>query len=162
MGNAEKDTCEYMALMNSKIEFLLKSLSLVNTPYISWIDAGISKIFQNPDKVFSTISTLNISHLNNVLIPGSYKRNVSFEDLKKNIWWVFLGDFFICNKEIVLNFYEESIKSVSKFIKAGYIAWEVNVWIDVANNSTFFEWYYGDHNDRIVNIPLSWRSHLIK
>jgi hypothetical protein len=48
--NMEKDTIEYMALMNSKIELVAKSLSFCTTPYISWIDAGISKMFNDKQK----------------------------------------------------------------------------------------------------------------
>src|SRR5258708_12268244 len=54
----EKDTCEYMALMNSKIEFIKYTLPLIDTPYIAWIDAGISKIFKNINKSYTILSTI--------------------------------------------------------------------------------------------------------
>jgi len=75
--NIEKDTCEYMALMNSKIEFLLRSMSLIDTPYIGWIDAGISKIFSNSIEIFDLISKMKIVDLDNILIPGAYQKNIS-------------------------------------------------------------------------------------
>ena len=46
----EKDTHEYMALMNSKPEFLYRALLMIDTKYIAWIDAGVAKMFKNKDE----------------------------------------------------------------------------------------------------------------
>lgn len=155
--NKEKDTCEYMALMNSKVELVKKSLSLINTPYIAWIDAGISKIFKMDD-TFSRICDLNIIDLDNIIIPGSYLKKLSFEDLNKTIWWNYLGGFFICNVNIVSDFYNACSKSIDTFLDKNRIAWEVNIWVHAndtyqENTHKLFEWYHGDHNDSIINIP---------
>jgi len=155
--NLEKDTLKYIALMNSKIEFIKKALPFVNTPYIAWIDAGIAKIFKS-EKTLSKLENLKIVDLENILIPGAYKRNLQFSELFQNIFWVFLGGFFICNKNIVLKFYDLSISSINKFLSFHKISWEVNVWIDIYNNNDkFFEWYKADHNDSIIEIPECFR-----
>ena len=170
--NLEKDTCEYMALMNSKVELIHKSLSLVTTPYVGWIDAGISKIFKM-ENTLSRICNLNIVGLDNILIPGSYSKKLSFEDLNKTIWWNYLGGFFICNKDIVLNFYSSCLNSINYFLEKKCMVWEVNMWVHVNNiheahraeihmakaqAHKLFEWYHGDHNDTIINIPATYLS----
>jgi len=151
--NKEKDTCEYMALMNSKTEFLLKSLSLIETEYIGWIDAGIAKIFSTSN-IFDNISEYKIKDLNEkILIPGAYQRTLSFDDLTRNVWWVFLGGFFILNKQTVQKFYDLSNKTIDKFLKEKRMVWEVNIWVDIMLENNIFEWYKADHNDTIIDIP---------
>lgn len=152
--NLEKDTLEYMALMNSKVEFLLHSLTYCRTAYIAWIDSGIAKIFKDKNSSLSRLEKLSITELDTVVIPGAYKRDLSFEQLCNNVFWVFLGGFFVCNKNVVQKFYDLSVASVNKFLSSKRIAWEVNVWVDIhIHNPNFFIWYPADHNETIFNIP---------
>jgi len=151
--NAEKDTQEYMALMNSKVEFLLKALEFVDTEYVGWIDAGINKIFSTSN-IFNKISKYQIKDLDKILIPGAYQRQLSFNDLVEGVWWVFLGGFFILPKILINRFYNISLESINEFINKRRLAWEVNVWVDIASKHDIFEWYKADHNDTIVDVPL--------
>src|SRR3972149_2280438 len=102
--NNEKDTFEYMALMNSKIEFLSQAIPLVHTPYVAWIDAGISKMLFDKENSFDRLKNANVIGVNKILIPGCYTRNILSEDLCKSVWWVFLGTFFICKTVFVVEF----------------------------------------------------------
>lgn len=158
MRNIEKDTCEYMALVNSKFEFLLKSISLIETPYIAWIDAGISKILSNPEDMFNSISKYNIENLDTILIPGAYQKDISFKDLQTNIYWIFLGGFFICAKDIINKFYFSLEETIKKFIQYNSIVWEVNVWVELSKTMKIFEWYKADHNDTMFIIPEKYIS----
>jgi len=146
--NLEKDTLEYMALMNSKIEFLKKTQ--IHTKYIAWVDSGINKIFKNKDSI-NKLTQLEIYKLDKILIPGSYKKNLNFQNLTNNIWWNYLGGFFISKKENIENFYNLSIKSVNEFLENNYIAWEVNIWAKIKED--IFDWYKANHNDTILDIP---------
>jgi hypothetical protein len=152
--NHEKDTFEYLALMNTKIEFLYKASIVTDTEYIAWVDAGINKHFTNPDISFEKLEKLQIKNVETTLMPGCYKRQISFIDLCMNIWWVYSGTFFISNKKYVKKFYELSKETVEKFISAGYITWEVNIWVDIhSKDPKSINWYYGSHDDTLINIP---------
>ena len=143
-----QDTLEYMALINSKIEIVHRSLNLIDTEYVAWIDAGIFKIFKNE----INLSTIEIYNLNKVLIPGGYQKNLSFENLTNNVWWNYMGGFFVSNKHMIENFYNLSLNSINYFLENDYIAWEVNIWANIKEN--IFEWYHSSHNDSIINIPI--------
>lgn len=151
--NQKKDTQGYMALMNSKVEFLLKSLEFVETEYVAWIDAGINKIFSRPD-IFNKIAKYQIKDLDRILIPGAYQKQLSFNDLVGGVWWVFLGGFFILPKILINRFYNISNESLNIFINQKRIAWEVNIWVDIASKHEIFEWYKADHNDTIIEVPI--------
>ena len=152
--NIDKDTIEYMALINSKIEFVNYALKLIDTPYIAWIDAGIAKVFNDKIKSFNNLEKLNIVYLDTILQPGCDNVKLTFDDLAKGVSWVFLGGFFICPFDKVKLFYEKSLYHVNKFMDENKIVWEVNIWVDIYNeNPSFFTKYYGDHNDDMVVIP---------
>lgn len=146
----EKDTYEYMALMNSKIEFVYRSLSLVNSDYISWIDGGVGKMFKK-DETFDKLSKLELVNVNKILIPGCYIRHISFDDLCRNVWWIFLGTFFICPRDQVDIFYMRSLESLGKFIINKSITWEVNIWANIMYEyPNLFQWYQSGHDDGLV------------
>lgn len=154
--NQAKDTYEYIALMNTKIEFLLHAMNEVspNISYIAWIDAGITKLFVNRDKCLSRLLKLQILNLDTVLFPGCYRRYIPFEQLCNDVYWIFLGTFFICNRSYISTFYHLSFSSIAKFFRKRCISWEVNTWIDILNeNPQIFRWYYADHNDCLTNFP---------
>jgi hypothetical protein len=152
--NQSKDTYEYLSLMNTKIEFMYKSLKLVKTDYIAWIDAGVNKHFTDPKYSFGKLENIKLNNINTTLIPGCYNNNISFTELCTNVWWVFSGTFFISHKNYVDTFYKLSLESINKFISKGYISWEVNIWVDIfLYHPESIVWYYGNHNDSLINIP---------
>lgn len=152
--NYEKDTYEYIALMNSKIEFLHRALNLIETEYVAWIDAGVSKMFSNKEDCFSRLTNIIVTGLDKVLIPGCYIRHISFDELCQSIWWLFLGTFFICHRNYVDKFYGLSLTTLMRFCINGYIPWEVNIWAQIMyDNSDTFEWYYSKHDDGLTHLP---------
>ena len=155
--NEKKDTLKYMALINSKIELVYKTK--VSSPYAAWIDAGISKVFKNPNTL-SSLASLKLENLEDkVLNPAPYISNPSFEELCERVWWNFCGGFFACHKNTVERFYELSVKSVKKFLTRGQISWEINIWKDIQNETDLFVPYSAIHTDSMIeNIPLSFKN----
>lgn len=150
----EKDTHEYMALMNSKPEFLYRALLMIDTKYIAWIDAGVAKMFKNKDESFSRLCNYTVTNLKNILIPGCYITDLSMNELCHGVWWIFLGTFFICNRDIVSKFYGLSLSHLVEFLVHGHITWEVNVWANILDsNPEVFEWYYALHDDGFCILP---------
>ena len=150
----EKDTHEYMALMNTKVEFLHRAKDLATTEYLGWVDAGISKMLSNKDESFERLRVAEITGINNVLIPGCYIRHVNFYDLCDRVWWLFIGTFLICNKDFVQTFYNRSLQSMCKFVAHRFIPWEVNIWADMLyQHPDTFQWYHSEHTDSLTIFP---------
>jgi hypothetical protein len=81
-------------------------------------------------------------------------RYLNYYELQNNVWWIFIGTFFICNRNFILEFYNLSLQSMVRFLTRGYMVWEVNVWIDIMNHHpTTFEWYYSSHDDGFTKFP---------
>ena len=107
--NANKDTKEYMMMMNAKIEFIHETIKInpFGTKYFAWIDFSISK-------VFSTTRYVNIlTGLNNIncdtkmlAIPGCQENPIRNDDeMLYSINWRFCGGFFFGDSESLEEFY---------------------------------------------------------
>lgn len=154
-----KDTYEYMALMNSKIEFIKLAATFTKSQYIGWIDAGSSKMITDPSTSYHNLRTLKLEEGLGVVIPGCYQREVELNGLLNNVWWNYLGTFFICEGRSVEKFYHYSVQALVNFFTKGYIVWEVNVWIEIARRHPgIYTWYFADHNDSFTIIPLLLRK----
>lgn len=154
--NVNKDTLEYIALMNSKIEFLYQtSLEYKSDVYV-WIDAGINKIVKHA-QTWNTLARTEFENLNSILVPGCYDRNLTFEQLSNNVWWVFCGGMIILPSHKVKSFHDKSVATVDKWLNRNVIAWEVNLWVDINNTypGTLVR-YQADHNDSMLHIPPSY------
>ena len=152
--NLEKDTHEYIALMNTKVEFMYRASLLNTSEYLAWIDAGCSKMFKEPTESISRLVQCELKDISKILIPGCYMRYCNFNELQNNVWWIFLGTFFICNKNFILEFYNLSLQALVRFLIKNIMVWEVNVWIDIMNtHSSTFEWYYSNHDDGFTKFP---------
>jgi hypothetical protein len=150
----EKDTHEYMALMNTKAEFMYRAASVASTEYVAWIDAGVAKMLVDKDASFDRLARTHLSNVPHILIPGCYRKAVSFDQLANNVSWVFLGTFLISHRSFLLPFYNLSLQAVARFMIRRRVTWEVNVWVDIWNKyPDTFEWYTADHNDKLTHVP---------
>jgi hypothetical protein len=150
--NLTKDSANFMILMNSKIEFVKKAMTnnVYNSDTFAWIDFGIGHVIKN-NETFNNLKTLSIKK--GLYIPGPYSfNNVDFN----SVCWRFCGGFFIGDKDSLEEFHSLYQKEFLNLVKStGILSWEVNVW-------AFFErflgwkpnWYYGDHNDSILNLDV--------
>lgn len=156
--NFEKDTIQYMALMNTKVEFLYRAVAkdLVQTEYVGWIDAGISKIFSQKEQSFRKITHAHVSNLDTVLMPGCYLSFPSLNELFSRVNWVCMGGFFICKLSFLSKFHNICLETVGFFLINKHIAWEVNVWAEIMKKYPhIFVWYKADHNDCFTNFPTN-------
>lgn len=166
--NENKDTYEYMALMNSKLEFIMKVIDK-KYDYYAWIDFSITYIFNELNYTLSYLSFLSKQKWNNefIYIPGCW--NISNEKLITDyVYWRFCGGFFMGDKESIINFYNIVDKTLKEeLINKSLMVWEVNIWSFIESNKEWCpsHWYkVNDHNDdMIINIPtelyispLSW------
>ena len=156
----EKDTIDYIVLMNVKTELVKKASDSNpwNTEYFSWIDFNIAHVFKNKQETYKYLNGLNNYYIktDKIVIPGCWDKTFNIIDyLKNNIVWRFCGGVFIGNKENISHFYNLYLNYLHVFINiTKKIVWEVNFWCWLENNSDFPTlWYKADHNDSIVIFP---------
>ena len=154
--NVSKDTKEYMILMNMKTECLalMKQKTIHDIQYFVWLDAGISKIFKDPDATLSTLVP-RLQTCNNlsdkIVIPGCWGPQSDVGILTHCIHWRFCGGFFCVPSELVIPFSKEVLQGCQEIKdKTNKITWEVNVWTYIESRLPI-EWRAGDHNESILS-----------
>jgi len=144
-----KDSREYMILMLHKMKYMNEALSHCNTPYLAWIDFGISHIIHNPAVTYQKLIDLQSfsEPLTTILSPGCWGQNSKF--VKDSVYWRFCGGFFFGPRSVFPTAYQRQTDLVKQHLPA--LTWEVNYW---ALMEDLFTWYLADHNDSIiVNFP---------
>jgi hypothetical protein len=150
-----KDTQEFMALMNTKIEMLWRVIPHTPVDAFIWIDAGITKIFQDLPNIRSQFEKLEKASVpEKILMPGCWNRGRPV--YRDAVHWRFCGGYFIVplhQLEILKSLSEKWLLTLSEQEKR--MMWEVNVWVEMENeHPDLFLWYKADHNDSIVEAPL--------
>jgi hypothetical protein len=160
MRSIIKDLPNYMILMNSKIEFLYKTIiaNPFNTEYFSWFDFSLPYIFKNLDKSLMELKKISFRNYigSFITIPGCWNFKINdINFLKNKVSWRFCGGFFIGDKISLLNFYNTSINYFTDFLKlTNNILWEVNYWAWLESSGYISPlWFLADHNDSIICIP---------
>lgn len=157
--NYDKDKHEYLSLMNTKAELVMRASSHSETDNLCWLDAGMVKMVRDKDKVGLILETLSVNPKGRILAPGCYLRNIGFNDLCNNVWWVFSGTAFIIPKDLVETFFRINLVYVSRFLIKGVNVWEVNVWAEIIkDHPDLWYWYYGNHDDSLLSIPEEYRQ----
>ncbi len=141
--------------MNAKAECLQIVKNIVAADHYIWIDAGIGKIFKNPDESFNKINTLvQAKRLksDSIFIPGCWNyKNSNMNDLTLKIFWRFAGGFFVVPYGLVDQFHTNVIQGCETIgQKTGIVTWEVNIWCFI-ESSVPIAWMYGDHNESIYS-----------
>lgn len=149
----QKDTKEFFALMNSKMEFLRRASFLhCNCKTFAWIDFGILKIVKDTVAFIEKLRQLDTHVFTKVTIPGCWGFGRTFT--VEQIHWRFCGGFLIMPMKHVERFYQHSKGVLTDFCTQQIykLTWETNVWtvIESCAERDNIEWYMADHNDSIV------------
>ena len=160
--NIEKDTKEYIILMNTKTEFLKKAAEadLWNSTHFAWIDFNIFHIFktESDEKYAGELLTrLTKRSLRQTFLtmPGCWHKNhVVNEYLINDVCWRWCGGFFLGDKSSIINFHDMYELHLVEFLeKTKKIVWEVNFWAWLEKEYDMcIIWYHGDHNISILEI----------
>lgn len=157
--NQEKDTADYMMLMNSKFEFTKDAIqqNVWNTTHFAWIDFSIFYIFKNKEQSAAYLRTLSNDKLASKFfaIPGCWNKQTTISPQTVN--WRFCGGFFIGDKNSVMDFCELCERQFPEYIRSmKCLSWEVNFWAWLETTREWSPtWYSADHNDRILYVPAS-------
>jgi len=147
-----KDTKEFYALMNSKVEFVKRASVLYPCEKFMWIDFGILKIFKNSAGCIERLHELEKQTFATIKIPGCWPpgRFVSHDTIN----WTYCGGFLIIPATLVDEFYGHCKGVLRDFCTMPQykLTWETNIWAIV---STFamkdtIEWFGADHNDSMI------------
>lgn len=155
----EKDTLDYMILINCKVEFLYLASKLCDDKNLAWIDSGLIKVFKNVDKSMEILNRdLNSYNIEKIIIPGCYNNKYETSKLLSSVYWVFCGGYLVCNRNYIERFYHQSLSSIARFMIYETMVWEVNIWAYIYYKYNEIEWYYSDHDDGMVKIPDKYLS----
>jgi len=161
--NGGKDTEYFLALMHAKAELVAEVATDATTPFVAFIDAGIHKIFKNPEGSWDRLSNLRIrTGWNGILLPGCWApAEASRDSLAAKINWTFCGGFFILPRQDAGAFWIWQTDGLVPFLREGRITWEVNTWVNCLSTPApqegmEFHWFKADHNDSMMAIPTEW------
>ena len=161
--NMNKDSMNYLLLMNSKTEFIQKAIQIDKwkTEHFAWIDYSLFYIVKNQSSVshymkqWTNMYFLEKSYL---MMPGCWtqKPDWNMDRILNYPCWRFCGGFFIGSKDRLLDFHESAQSHFYDFVKENKaLTWEVNYWswLEQTNkiNPTV---YFADHDDSILRIPM--------
>jgi hypothetical protein len=160
--NSEKDTREYIILMNTKTEYLKMAIEANpwSSTHFAWIDFNIYHIFQGREQyIYEYLKSMSQRTMNPyfLTLPGCWnKDHVHEEFLTNDICWRFCGGFFIGSANRCLEFHKYYQNYFLDFlINKKKLIWEVNFWAYVElKHSLSVIWYPGDHNQTILEISV--------
>jgi len=152
------DTRNFMILINSKIEFVMKVMkeNPYHTSQFAWIDSGIFHIMKSIPSTKNYLQMLGQSLLRPGLwIPGCWAKGMGQAYLYNAVNWRFCGGFFIGNTESLQTFYDLYQSFFSTLLrKVHTLVWEVNTWALLELEYGWTPcWYAGSHDDSILRLP---------
>jgi len=162
----EKDTTEYLLLMNSKTEFVNRVIEInpFKSTHFAWIDFNIFHIFVGKEDyatyLLQTLSKRSMAK-RFLTLPGCWdKEHVIDSSLINNICWRFCGGFFLGSQDRIIEFNEEYKKHFENFLREKHkIVWEVNFWAYLElHHGLSVIWYSGNHNDSILKFNSEYVS----
>lgn len=162
--NQNKDSKEFLLLMNSKIDFVNRAMNIdpFHSFYFAWIDFSIAYIFENKNtlKMLSYLSFSRNIRDSFLLIPGCYNimDYISPDFLGNEILWRYCGGFFIGTRDRLkrmLDVYKDHF--VEFVVETKRLTWEVNMWCWFEYKKLIdIDFYLSDHNDKILQIPSNY------
>jgi len=152
------DTANFMILMNSKVDLVLKAASLaaslVTATHYAWIDFNITHVVKTGLGPFlNRLQLLAASRLRSplLLFPGCLDRGPVVFDA---VHWRFCGGFFLGDLASLRGL-GDMIREhgIPAFLDRG-LTWEVNLWAHLEQTHGFAPtWYKADHDASILAVP---------
>jgi hypothetical protein len=156
--NPNKDTQEYLILMNAKTEYIVKAVEKnpFNSSHFAWIDFNVFHIFGGKEG-FVTDHLRNLSRRKLqpyfLSFPGCWSKEQVVEDfLLNDICWRWCGGFIIGSGDRMLELHKTYTDHFENFLREKRkLVWEVNFWayLELRHGLSVI-WYPGDHNHTIL------------
>ena len=126
--NPSKDTKEYLALMNTKIEWLYRVSDTVEDDTFVWLDMGILKHIRNKGRFLEVLGRIHQQTFDKVVIPGwSDSGTFSVDRVTSH----FFGCLFVIPRTHLDVFYKHSKTVLTDFCTQSMykLCWETNIWM---------------------------------
>ena len=155
--NPAKDTKEFLSLMNTKVEFLLRASEVCEDDTLLWIDFGILKIVKNKETFMEMLRRVNQTSFDRIQIPGCWAYGSAFT--VDSVHWRFCGGLVVFPRKCIQPFFAHTKHVLTDFctLPMYKLSWETNVWYvtEFCAAKDMIQWYLADHNDSILmNIPM--------
>lgn len=153
----EKDTKEFFSLMNTKIEFIKRSLDFTNDETLIWLDYGILKIVKDKERVLEKLKEINGRKFKKFTFPGCWQMGRPFSVDAVN--WRVAGGILIVPRSYVHTLYSHCRHVLNDFVTLPQykLTWETNVIciVEACAERDNMRWYHSpDHDDTMfLNIP---------
>lgn len=150
--NAEKDTADYLAIVNAKTELVARSVARhPDASVYAWVDFGLFHVIRDDAAAIRRLRALAHSPPpgDRVVIPGC---TAAPRDDWRAVDWRFCGGFFYGSAAAIRRFAALHVEAFRAWLPA--LTWEVNVWGRLeARHGWDPCWYAADHDDRILASP---------
>lgn len=152
------DTLAFHTLINAKPELVsqVAKSGLYSTPQYAWIDFSIFHVLKDEEQAYHQL--LYLAHTlfrPGVYLPGCWGLGTHADSLLTQVNWRFCGGFFLGDRASLEEFRVAAAQQVEAVLAAGHFVWEVNVWHRAELAGWRSQWYYGDHNNTILDLPAS-------
>lgn len=151
--NFSKDTKQYLALLNTKIEFILRTSEISDDETFIWCDFGILNHIKNQEEFILGLQKINKKEFSKIVIPGFWQFGHPFSTDEINCR--FCGNFFIMPRKYIQIFYEHSKNVLNDFCSMSMynLCWETNIWniIEACAMRNEIAWYYADKDDTLIH-----------
>jgi hypothetical protein len=150
--NREKDTVDYLNLMNCKTEIMCRARDLnPNYAQYTWVDSGIFKVLSpelTPDGILLLQRRARDFVVNKIVSPGAYIHDYGFTDIIKAYPdWRFMGSILDVPAHYLDRFHEACQNLLHQELQSGLLVWEVNIWSSVSRHyPEWFGFYKADHD----------------
>lgn len=149
--NNDKDTIEYLTLMNCKVEMLKIASEKFPKDMLMWIDFGIMKIISNHSKFIQDLRLINekLKHRKymGIIIPGMQPTSTNINVIN----WRFCGGIVLIHATHSEKLYTACYDKIQELLKQKIITWEVNIWsLLELDDPNLIKWVSGNHNDDII------------
>lgn len=157
--NVNKDTFEFMVLMNAKTEFTnyVTYINPFKTTHFAWIDFSICHILKDTETTLKYLTeyTCNSLQKNIFIIPGCWQKQSSDRNFVDRIVWRFCGGLFLGDVESVRDFHNRTVIEFPKFINQyGKVTWETNFWAWLEATTDWSpQWFCAGHDDSMLLLP---------
>ena len=155
LRNIEKDTVNYLIIMNAKPEFVYRAIqrNVFEGNSYYWIDFGIFHVIKNEESQ-QYLKDISSKEISNLIIPGCIQLN---NDYFNQITWRFCGGVFAGDKDSLVTFYKTITREYDTIVREKGLTWEVNLWAYLESEGKINPvWVHADHNDTILRIPVEY------
>jgi len=153
--NMDKDTVNYLIIMNAKPEFVYRAIqrNVFEGNSYYWIDFGIFHVIKNEESQ-QYLKDISSKEISNLIIPGCIQLS---NDYFNQICWRFCGGVFAGDKDSLVSFYKTITREYDTIVREKGLTWEVNLWAYLESEGKINPvWVHADHNDTILRIPVEY------